>query len=203
MSATEIEAKFLVRNLSPLASRLLRQGGRLLVPRQHEYNLRFDDARGSLRARHHVLRLRRSDQVRLTWKGPGNENDRVRSRTELEVIVQDFDTMRQILAALGFQEIWIYEKYRAIYRWESALITLDETPIGNYLEIEEESPAAVLQRAAQLGLNPAAALPYGYYELFLRLRQQITPPPRHLTFADWQGKTCDPLAAGLRYADAT
>ncbi len=197
----ETEAKFLVHNLAPLADRLIRLGARLIVPRHHEYNLRFDTPEGRLTASRQVLRLRRGDDARLTWKGPGTEQDGVRTRTELEVVVQDFATMRQILAALGYREIWIYEKYRALYRWETALVTLDETPIGQFIEIEADSPAQVRTLAARLGLKASAAIPASYHEIFLRLRAQRWPPPDHLTFQDWEGLSPDPRSGGLAYAD--
>ncbi len=200
-SQQETEAKFLVHRLQPVAQRLNDLGARLIVPRHHEYNLRFDRPDGALTAAHQVLRLRRGDDVRLTWKGPSSESEGVRTRTELEVVVQDFAITRQILAALGFREVWIYEKYRALYRWQEALITLDETPIGRFVEIEAASPDEVRRLAARLGLDGAAALPFSYHELFQRLRAQVTPPPVHLTFQEWEGLSPDPLASGLSYAD--
>ena len=63
----EIESKFYVRDLKAIESRLLTLGATCSVPRGFEYNLRFDDAQNSLNRQHKVLRLRKFDDVRLTF----------------------------------------------------------------------------------------------------------------------------------------
>ncbi len=198
----EIEAKFCVRHLDALQSRLETQGALCMVPRRHEYNLRFDTPDGQLSRRHQVLRLRRGDDVRLTYKEPlhADAGGEVSARREMETVVQDFETMRAILLALGYEIYWIYEKYRAIYRLDEDIITLDETPLGFFVEIEAASPSAVLKRAAALGLDASAGSALSYRALFQRAAAQMQPPPPHLTFAAFD-EYPPPSALGLRYAD--
>ena len=60
---------------------------------------------GSLRAKGHVLRLRRDTNTILTYKGPSNMVDGVFSRTELETTIGDLETAQRILEALGYVQI--------------------------------------------------------------------------------------------------
>lgn len=200
-SEEEIEAKFCLRRLPALLQRLEEAGAQCIVPRSHEYNLRFDTPDRRLAARKQVLRLRHLDETRLTFKAPGQSSQGVRARTELEVSLSDFETAKKILLALGYQIFWIYEKYRAIYRWEEALITVDETPLGNFTEIEAASPSAVLQYARRLGLEAEAAIPLSYHELFRRAAARMDAPPRDLTFAAFAGQIPAPETLGIRCAD--
>ncbi len=101
-----------------------------------------------------LLRLRRSDDARLTYKGPGSIVEGAMSRQEIEFIVSDFGAAQNFLEALDYQVVGMYEKYRTTYMIEtsevskdlgglSALIMPDELPYGNFVEIEGESPAAL------------------------------------------------------------
>lgn len=200
----EIEAKFAIRDLPAALRRLETAGGQLIVPRTHEYNLRFDTPNGQLNAQHIVLRLRRSDDVRLTVKTPAQgAAATIASRNEAELSLQadDFETARTLLEMLGYTVVWIYEKYRRIYRLGEALLTADETPIGDFIEIEAPSEAQVLQLAQRIGLDAAAACPLSYQALFHLAAAQLRPPPQHLTFAELQSHTIHPEMLGIRYAD--
>lgn len=201
----EIEAKFLIQNLPAILHRLEAAGGQVLMPRTHEYNLRFDTPDGQLSSRRIVLRLRRSDDVRLTVKTPAQETGaRVSNRREAELRLQsdDFETARALLKMLGYTVSWIYEKYRRIYRLANALVTADETPLGDFIEIEAPAADSVLQLAQHLGLHPSAASPLSYQALFKRAVANLHPSPQYLTFAAFQGQAITPAMLGLRYADA-
>ncbi|MDP3186209.1 MAG: class IV adenylate cyclase [Anaerolineales bacterium] len=154
MNDQEIEVKFFVKDLGAMETRLQEMCARLLRPRAHELNLRYDRPDGSLRREHRVLRLRRSDDARLTYKGPGSIVEGAMSRQEIEFIVSDFGAAQNFLEALDYQVVVMYEKYRTTYMIEtsevskdlgglSALIMPDELPYGNFVEIEGESPAAL------------------------------------------------------------
>jgi adenylate cyclase class 2 len=76
-------------------------------------------------------------------------------REEIETEVGDAKALRVIFAGLGMRESFHYEKYRTTFRMpESArwakklLIEVDETPIGNFVELE--GPSAAIDRAAKL-----------------------------------------------------
>ncbi|MEO6910778.1 MAG: adenylate cyclase, partial [Edaphobacter sp.] len=64
----------------------------------------------------------------------------------------------------------------------SAHLVIDETPIGNYVELEGP-PAWIDQTIAELGIDPATCLTDSYGKLFLDWRQRTGSSAEHLTFA--------------------
>ncbi len=197
----EIESKFYLRDLTPIETRLQALGAVCRVPRGFEYNLRYDNAQGSLQAERKVLRLRKFDDTRLTFKGPGENIGGALSRTEIELIVDNFENARLLLEGLGYHVAVIYEKYRAIYEIESALVTLDELPYGKFIEIEAQNPVAIARLAQKLGLNPKRAIPASYQGLFERIKQSRGLDAPHLTFAAFAGLEISPAEMGVSPAD--
>jgi len=184
-SDQEIEVKFYVSDLPAIEARLLKMGARLLRPRCRELNLRFDTPSGDLKRAHRVLRLRRSDAVRLTYKGPTDTSQGVAARQEIELAVDDFEAAQKFLEALGYQVAVTYEKYRAAYELADAEILLDELPFGNFIEIEAPTPQAIRAAAQKLGLKWEARLTKSYLVLFERLRKELGFTFRDLTFANF------------------
>jgi adenylate cyclase, class 2 len=186
-NGVEIESKFYVHDLEALEAKLIALGATCSVPRAFEYNLRFDDAQNSLQRERKVLRLRQYDEVRLTFKGPSEERGGAMVRTEFEMVVDDFEAARRFLEALGYRAIIIYEKYRAMWNLDETLITLDELPYGNFIEIEAASPEAIAHLAQKLGLNPKAAIPVNYQTLFERAVKAKNLPAKNLAFREFTG----------------
>lgn len=182
----EIESKFYVRGLKAIEDKLIALGATCAVPRGFEYNLRFDDAEGSLNRQHKVLRLRKSNDVRLTFKGPAERRGGALARTEIEIVVNDFDTALQFIESLGYRVFGVYEKYRAMYELDGALVTLDELPYGHFVEVEGENPDAIATVAQKLGLNPKAAIPASYQGLFERLKAAKDLAAKNLTFWEFE-----------------
>lgn len=179
---TEIEAKYLVSDLDKLRQKLESLNAHLVQPRTFEQNLRFDDDQASLAHSRRVLRLRKDKAVRMTYKGPGELSGGVLVRQEIEFSLDDFEAGRRFLGALGYQVQMIYEKFRATYELDDLVISLDELPYGNFLEIEGNSPAAIQAFSRQLGLSWEARIPESYTDLFDRLRAQLKLASPHLTF---------------------
>lgn len=197
----EIESKFYVRDLAPIENRLLALGAACRVPRGLEYNLRYDDPEGSLGAERKVLRLRKFDDARLTFKGPGQNIGGALSRAEIELVVDNFENAKLFLAGLRYQVVMIYEKYRAMYELDGALITLDELPYGRFVEIEAGSLEEITTLARKLGLKPKAAIPASYQGLFEHLKKSKNLPIQHLTFEAFAGMQVFPDELGVRIAD--
>jgi len=191
----EIEVKFCVQDLGKVEARLQELGARLLCPRLHELNLRYDRPDGSLRRAHQVLRLRRSGEVKLTYKGPSSIVDGAMSRQEIEFTVGDFEAVKAFLEALDYQIVVIYEKYRTVYELETpgvfkdagCLIMLDELPYGSFVEIEGPDAASIRAAADRLGLRREAAIAESYLALFERLRGKLGFTFRDLTFENFAG----------------
>ena len=185
-NSQEIESKFYVRDLKAVEDRLLALGAVCKIPRGFENNLRFDDPADRLGQQHQVLRLRRSEDVRLTFKGPGELHSGAVVRTELEMVVDDFDCARRFLEALGYRVVVSYEKYRAMYELDQALITLDELPYGNFVEIEVQKIEIIAGLAHRLGLRMEAAIPTSYLGLFEHVRSANKLAARNLAFDEFK-----------------
>jgi adenylate cyclase class 2 len=196
----ELEVKFYIPDLAGLQARLEALGAQLVQPRVHETNLRFDTPAGELASGFRVLRLRQDAEARLTYKGPGSEQDGVRARLELEFTVSDFDMARRVLEALGYQVSVMYEKYRATYALKGVLVTLDEMPYGNFIEIEGPDGASIRQVAEGLGLDWEARILESYLVLFDRLRARLGLEFQHLSFANFEGVAVTGEMLGVRRA---
>jgi adenylate cyclase class 2 len=197
----EIESKFYVRNLKAVEVKLLAMGAICTVPRAFEYNLRFDNSGNTLQRQHKVLRLRKFNDVRLTFKGPGERVGGTLARAEIEMVVSDFDTAQQFLESLGYRVAAVYEKYRAMYELGATLITLDELPYGHFVEIEGENPAQIGKLARELGLKPETAIPASYQGLFEQLKATQHLRARNLAFWEFTGLHISAEDLGVTPAD--
>ena len=74
------------------------------------------------------------------------------SRQEIEFAVEDFETAKKFLEALGYVQIVIYEKFRTIYELKDSHIMLDELPYGEFVEIEGEK-CIEIQKSLQILLK--------------------------------------------------
>ena len=182
MNDHETEVKFYVRQLKRIERRLQELGAHLIQSHTHELNLRFDLPDGSLRQAGKVLRLRQDEQVRLTYKGPSQRSDGVLSRIELETVLDDFETGKKILEALGFILVATYEKYRRTYELGEFHIMLDELPYGDFVEIEGPDIFSFQEASERLGLDFSAAIPLSYLVLFDKLSQKLGLESSQLTF---------------------
>ena len=185
MSGKEIEAKFYVRDLAKIEARLRELKARLIQPRVHEKNIRFDTPGHSLSKENRALRLRQDDQIRMTYKGASAVKDGVSDRLEIEFALDDFQKAGEFLEALGYEPIFFYEKYRATYELDNTHIMLDELPYGEFVEIEGESIEAIREIAERLHLKWDAAIGTSYHALFQRVCKARGLEPTQLTFAEF------------------
>jgi adenylate cyclase class 2 len=183
MNGHETEVKFYVRDLKHIEMRLLELKAHLIQRRTHEINFRFDAPGGELRKQGKVLRLRKDDKVRLTFKGPSKETTGgVLTREEFEFEVGDFEGAKQFLEALGFAPIVFYEKFRATYELHGIHVMLDEMPYGEFVEIEGEKIETLQEAARLLGLKWDAMVKAGYHKLFERAAEKYGLDPTRLSF---------------------
>jgi adenylate cyclase class 2 len=113
----------------------------------------------------------------LTYKGPPAVG-RHKSREELELELSAAAPMAAILDRLGFRPMFRYEKYRAEYRKPASagVATVDETPVGVYLELEG-SPRWIDRTARALGFSERDYITASYGRLYLEWceRHGVTP----------------------------
>jgi adenylate cyclase, class 2 len=197
----ETEAKFYLAHRHRMIARLDELTARLVQPRVLETNLRFDLPDGSLTSTGRVLRLRQDTQARLTYKGAGQNKSGILDRQEIEFIVEDNQKARQFLEALGYRKSIYYEKYRATYELDDALIMLDELPYGNFLEIEGETVEQIQALATQFQLNWSAAIPSSYTSLFDELRRRLQLSFQDISFENFRDIQVTPADLNVRPAD--
>ena len=197
----ETEAKFYIQDLGRIQRRLKDVDARLVQERVLETNIRFDLPNGNLRAEGRVLRLRYDTEAKLTYKGGGKNNQGVLSREEIEFVVGNFEKAKQFLEALGYQEVFIYEKYRATYEVDKTSIMLDELPYGNFMEIEGEKEETIRALSDKLNLNWDAAIERSYSALFDELRKTKNLSFRDLTFANFAKIKVNAAELGVAAAD--
>ncbi len=165
MQAAEIELKFPVSDPQALQSRLPQLGFRLDTPRTFERNILYDTPSRELRAKRQILRLRKyGDLWTLTHKRLPDQPDdltRYKVRIETETTVTDGPALSAIFEQLGYIPAFTYEKYRTEWSHTDPItnttvhLVIDETPIGNYAELENSSSTGKSAPAAPPKTSPS------------------------------------------------
>jgi adenylate cyclase class 2 len=177
----EIEIKFRVRSVRALNGKLRAAGFRQTTPRTNEMNTLYDLPGDVLRGRGELLRLRKyGAEWVLTHKAKGKPGKH-KNRVETETRVSDGKKMDAILRALGFVPTFRYEKFRAEWTDGKGHVVVDETPIGNFGEIEGAS-RWIDATARKLGVSEADYLTHNYAGLFLEWKRATGSLAEEMTF---------------------
>lgn len=182
-AALETEVKFRIDDLIDLILRLERSHLRLLTPRTHETNTLFDLPGQPLRSRGLLLRVRKYGQRwTVTFKGKANVG-RYKSRPEIETGVEDGDALTEILKSVGFQPLFSYEKFRSEWADDQGHLVIDETPIGNFGEIE--GPGQWIEAVAgEIGISPGQYITDSYAALFQKWKRHTRSKAKNMCFAE-------------------
>jgi adenylate cyclase class 2 len=187
----EIEIKFRIDDVATLTDRLPGLGFRLITDRTHEMNTLYDLPGGRLRRCGALLRIRKyGHKWTVTYKDQGRvKPGRHKIRREIETPVEDGQALAEILEALGYKPSFAYEKFRSEWtggpRTPSGTnsklnhvvgaggghVVIDETPIGNFGEIEGP-PQWIDEVARQLGISTTQYITASYAELFLQWKKK-------------------------------
>lgn len=159
-SAAEARAAVAGIGAAPLRARRL-QDDRLL-----------DTAEGRLRGEHCTLRVRqerwpqpdRPAGATVTFKGPP-QPDVMKVREELETGVDDGALLLRVLERAGFRVWFRYQKRREEFTCDGAVVAVDETPCGVFVEIEGAEDR-VAQVARALGRTPDDYIVDSYRTLY-------------------------------------
>lgn len=171
----ETEVKLRVADAKHMRKRLGDLGFCLVHRRSLEDNILFDTPDRALRKIRAILRLRHyGGKWIVTFKGTPTSDRLYKSRTELELEVEKPQILRAIFEALGFHPVFRYQKYRSHYSpaakslrvGGSFEVTLDETPIGDFLELEG-GRSAIDRVARQLGYTRSNYSTASYGALYL------------------------------------
>ena len=183
-SSNETEIKFRIADLSALSAKLRQIGFVEITPRTHEMNVLFDLPGRPLRARGDILRIRKyGESWVLTHKAKSADNNGPHKvRVETETKVEDGAKLEAIFRALQFEPVFRYEKFRAEWKGEHVHVVLDETPIGNFGEIE--GPSEWIDKVARdLGISPADYSTDTYAGLFYSWKERTGSSANEMTFA--------------------
>ena len=180
--ALEIERKYLEVDFDSLRRRLRQygaQGGDVHLERNRIYDL----PDGSLRAGHHLLRLRSQEwpdhaQNVLTLKLPpvSAPDAAFKVREERETPVTDAAQMHSILEGLGYVVRACYEKIRETWTLEHTSIDMDIVPFARVVELEGHEEE-ILRLEALLGLDDVPVSTQSYHYLHQEWRQRNNLPP--------------------------
>src|SRR5437764_1412685 len=179
----ETEIKLPAAEVASAKRMLYRAGFRVYKRRVFEDNIVFDTPRLTLRKSAMLLRLREAGgKAILTFKGRPIAGKH-KSREELEVEVSSASTLRTIVEHLGYRAAFQYQKYRTEYKQagHAGVATLDETPIGIYLELEGQ-PGWIDRTARQLGYREEDYIVGSYARLYLDWCKKNRVKPTNMTW---------------------
>jgi adenylate cyclase class 2 len=154
----EIEVKLAIDDADEARRRLGAAGAVARAARSFEDNRLYDDPSRSLKEAGRLLRLRSvGGRTVLTFKAKpaaADDDPRYKIRDEFETEISDAVAMDQVLRELGYAPAYRYQKYRQPYHLGAVEVLLDETPIGNFFELEGP-PDAIDAAARALGFSQA------------------------------------------------
>jgi adenylate cyclase, class 2 len=181
----EIEVKFAVTDGAALEEKLRALGFRCTTPRTFEHNVLYDTPDRRLRAQQSILRIRKyGERWLLTHKCLPQDYDpesRHKHRVETETEVADGEALGKVFSQLGFEAAFAYEKWRTEYADSEGHCVLDETPIGNFAELE--GPEEWIDRiGAELGMDSSSLMTLSYGRLFDLWREKTGRNASDLTF---------------------
>lgn len=190
-SGEEVEIKLRVPDLAGFRRILKQLHARKVHPRVHERNTLYDTPANDLRRRGQLIRIRTEQIVPaaasnpkpargrgiVTLKGPVGHSSRRRHgaggnykiRSESESVVADFRGVEAAFNALGLKPSFRYEKFRTTYALPGIVhlkVEVDETPIGQFVELEGPRPA-ILRAARLLGYSRPDFISVTYGDLYL------------------------------------
>ena len=187
MQSIEIEVKFRVRDPKSLEATLAQLGFHCETPRTFERNILFDTPAHELRNSRQILRVRRYGERWVLTHKKTTPNDspeaRHKERIETETEVDDGEAVSAIFIALGYTSSFVYEKWRSEWADSEGHCVIDETPIGQYAELEGP-PEWIDGMLAALNVEPADVTTLSYGRLFEQWQQQTGSQAQNMSFAE-------------------
>ncbi|MGB9708539.1 MAG: class IV adenylate cyclase [Infirmifilum sp.] len=179
MEPIELEAKFRCNNIDALREKLqhlkaIYLDKVLMVDVYFQHPCRdFRATDEALRVRYLKSQEKREALVEMTYKGPRGEGW-VKTRVELGVVVDNFDSLLTILKKLGFHEVARIKKDREFYLFNGVEVSLDKVEdLGSFVELEDKGAGeeGIKKVAETLGLKEL--VPETYLELYLKKHRSV------------------------------
>jgi predicted adenylyl cyclase CyaB len=153
----EVELKSVCDDLTGTRKRLEKAGANLTFEGKLS-DRRYDVESREITQRDEVLRVRRyeapgSSKTYLDWKGPTEIQDVYKVREEISTLVEDFESLEQILARLGFIIATEIDREIAQYTLGGATIRFETYPRMDVLVEVEGEPESIEQAIEALGMS--------------------------------------------------
>ena len=153
----EVELKSVCDDLTGTRKRIEQAGAKLTFEGKLS-DRRYDVASREITQRDEVLRVRRyeapgSSTTYLDWKGPTETQDVYKIREEISTQVEDFESLEQILARLGFIIAMEIDRDIAQYTLGGATIRFETYPRMDVLVEVEGEPDSIEQAIEALGMS--------------------------------------------------
>lgn len=162
----EIEVKVPVKDFKEIKKILKNIKARKKCKETLEKNILFDNKELKIVEKRWVFRLRKfGKKTILTLKTTAKGKKGFKVREEINVNLDDFEKMGKFLKKIGFFEVFYYEKFREDYDFNGLNISLDRTPVGNYVELEG-SYEKILDFLNKLDIPLNQTLSLSYLQLF-------------------------------------
>jgi adenylate cyclase class 2 len=182
-STLEREIKLRFPDVATARAAIVEAGATPMRGRRFREDCLLDSEDEVLRSRRCVLRIRtETGRSLLTYKGPVQPSP-MKLREERETVVADGETLLYLLEQLGFHVWFRYQKYREEFGYQDAIVTLDETPIGIFVEVEG-SEAAIRQMAGALGRSDRDFIVDSYRGLYARYCEENGVPCTDMVFGE-------------------
>jgi adenylate cyclase class 2 len=185
MRHAEIELKFCVGDPRAFHEHAVACGFTVLTPRSIERNALFDTPGRDLLAQRQLLRMREYGGAWvLTHKRPPVNNDDssfYKERVETETRVEDGEAMGAVLVELGYSPAFRYEKFRTEMTDGEGTLVLDETPIGDFAELEG-APEWIDRSLERLGIARDLCFTDSYGRMFLDWKERSGSSAENMTF---------------------
>jgi adenylate cyclase class 2 len=184
----EIEAKLKVDSLQEIAEKLDGLGAEF-EQEQLQTDCHFDDANGTLQKTDCCFRLRRQlvkkdERFFLTYKG-AKEKSSFKKRQEIEIEVGDGDSVKELLSALGYENVLTIEKKRLTWHLRDCVVALDRLPlIGSFVEIEGPDEQKIADVQKRLGLAGLAHIKKSYAALIRDKLRELGKEEQRDVFLD-------------------
>ncbi len=180
----EIEIKLKVDDLDKEIEKIQHLGATLVHSFEFEDNLIFDFNDRSLKNRDTVLRIRaHGDKYTTTLKEKVSEEPEYKIRSEIEMDIDNPDSLKKIFQSLGLQIVYRYQKYRAEYHLGDLHICCDKTPIGHFLELEGKKED-IDRTALSLGYSKSDYISISYLAYHMKYLEAKGLPIEDMLFKE-------------------
>ena len=179
---TETEIKIRIDDVETFCEHLSSCGATRVSERNFEDNVMLDFPDDRLHRERCVLRIRTvAGKGVLTYKGAPRAEGIFKSREELETEIKDPETAMAIVKRLGMKQSFRYQKYRQEFELNGMHVAVDETPVGDYAEIEG-TEAGILALACKLGIETAQFIRLSYHALYVEHCREQGISPQDMVF---------------------